>query len=187
MRDSRRILRTLNSAACIAAVWAMSCPFAEEPKPPRPSITEVPIKKGDDDPKPETKALNTEDKKTKNEPVGEAVPLDPTQLTPAMRDALNPPATAALRDTQAHRPAPPAAPVLPPIPEVVLKAFVETEGKSPAALLEVDGKVPHLVSEGSAWTVHLAGKQSVTLIIKKVSRNGIEIEVLPHKQIIHVK
>ena len=176
----------LKSAACVAAMWAMSCPLAEEPKPPRPPIADDPIKKGDA--KPDAK--NPGDKKPKSDPdsvppAGETVPLDPTQLTPAMRDALNPPAPAVPRD--AHRPAAPVAPVLPPIPDIVLKAYVETEGKPPAALLEIDGKNPRLVSEGAEWTVRSAGKQNVTLNIKKVSRDGVEIEVLPHKQIIHVK
>ena len=108
MRDWRKIQGVLKSAACVAAMWAMSCPLAEEPKPPRPPIADGPIKK--DDEKPDSK--NPGDKKPKNvpdstPPAGETVPLDPTQLTPAMRDALNPPAPAVPREAQ--RPAAPAA------------------------------------------------------------------------------
>lgn len=118
-------------------------------------------------------------------PVKDAKPAkpvdDPTELSGDLRTALTPPA-----------PPPPRAavmapPPLPAMPEIVLKALVEAEGKAPSALIEINGKAQHLVSEGSTFSVRESDKQYLTLNVKKIDANGVEIEIVQLKQTLRIK
>lgn len=142
---------------------------AEEPKTPK-------------DPDVKTAPKNPREDVKTDPPAGESVPLDPTLKSKALRDAENPPAP------KVEKPATVvvAAPAPPPLPALVLKAFVEAEGMPPSALLEINGKAQLLVAEGSEFSVH-SDKQYLTLKVKKVARGGVEIEVVQLKQTIYIK
>ncbi len=132
-------------------------------------------------PKGDEKKANDEPKKEGN-PAGESVEIDPTEESSALKNAQNPPVPRAV-----YVPQNAAAPALPALPDIVLKAYVEAEGKPPSAMLEINGKAQQTVSEGMEFSVHSSDKQYLTLKVKKVSHDGVEIEVVQLKQTIRVK
>jgi hypothetical protein len=165
-----RGLRLLTMCAALALAGARA--QAEEapkpaPKPDAPSKDEPkkPAPKPDDPPPPAPKPKD-----------GEIV--DPTQPSEALYKASNP---------QEKTTVEPHAPPPPPLPEVALKAFVQAQGREPSALIEVNGKSQYMVSEGNEIAVHNSGGQPLTLKVKRMQREGVEIEVVQLKVTIVVK
>lgn len=118
-------------------------------------------------------------------PPGEQVDLDPTQLSPQLRAALQPPAP--VQHVAPNAPPTAVAAPVPVLPDIVLRALVQTEGKPAAALLEINGKTQQIVSEGTVFSVRGNEHNLLTLTVRKVSADDVEIEAVQLKQTLHVK
>ena len=194
MRAKRVNIGALTAITALAALCAVTCLRAEEPKvstPPPVAAPDkgTPDKKSDDPKKDDVKTAPANDKVAKDDhdgdkPDGEAVPIDPTQWSPKMREAVNPRPKYVPPVNSGVAPAPV---VLPTLPEIVLKGLIEIEGKPPSALLEIDGKLQRYVTEGAQLTSHPVGKPSLTILVKKISTVGVEIEIVQLKQTIHLQ
>lgn len=123
-----------------------------------------------------------EDTPPKKDSPAESPKVDPTLFSDKLNKAANPPLPEPPRAEVVHVPPPP-----PRIPEIMVKALVQVEGKPTSALIEIDGKNQKFVSEGTELSVQSGEKQLLTLKIKKASPDGIEIELVQLKQTIHVK
>ncbi len=207
MRYLQCVFGALKRTAALAALAAAPCLFAEDPKTPSPlppapdtSVKDPNVKPVKPDaavkdpndksatpasPKdPADKTTKPDGKTPADDPdekksAGESV--DPTNLSPELQDAIS---------SGGPRTGPAVAPrvVVPPaLPEISLKALVETEGKPPSALLEINGKTHRLVTEGAELSSHAPGHSPLNMIVKRISRDGVEIEVVQLKQIIYVK
>ncbi|HLX61095.1 MAG TPA: hypothetical protein VKX17_07410 [Planctomycetota bacterium] len=175
----KRAVQVSNIVLCVLALLVARV-GAQEPKPPVTPPVEAQKNPKDDTTKPKDDGKKPKDDSKKDANAnGEAMNIDPTEMSDKLKNAVNPPAPT--------KTIVPRAPVLPAIPEIVLKAFVEAEGKPPAAMLSINGKTQMTVSEGSEISVQGSDHQYLTLKVKKVARDGVEIEIVQLKQTIHVK
>ena len=74
------------------------------------------------------------------------------------------------------------APAPPKVPDVVLKAIVQAEGKAATAIIEIDGKRSYTIKEGMRFTIKSSDDHNVMLVVNHVSSDGVEIEFPDLKQ-----
>ncbi|MEI6234540.1 MAG: hypothetical protein WCT04_15915 [Planctomycetota bacterium] len=140
--------------------------LAEDTPKPSPLGETVPLKSGKD----------------VSEPAKKTEPLpDPTELSAEFRDALKPPAPPVVK---VAAPPPPASPA---IPEMVVKALVETDGQPASAMIEINGKAQHIITAGSTFSVRDSGAQYLTLVVKRVAADGVEIEIVELKKVVKIR
>ena len=114
--------------------------------------------------------------KAKPEAQGQDLRKDPTTLSAGLKRAL--------------RVEPPEAkPVVvvekattPKIPDVAVKAFVQTAGKPATAILEIDGKRQYTVREGMHFGIKGSDDRTLMIVVTRVSAEGVEIEFPELKQ-----
>jgi|GEM_PF-6502765 len=106
---------------------------------------------------------------------------DPTLLSPRLKKALQPAAETqaeAVHVKEVHAPK---------LPAIELKGLLLVTGEKPAAMIEVKSKGLMLVREGSQFSVIEPDGSSMTLIVKRISDQGVQIEAPTLKEIINLQ
>ena len=98
---------------------------------------------------------------------------DPTAPSPRLREVMR-------RDEKPVEKTPAKLPIL------TLKGLVLAEGQPPAAMLSLDGATAQLVREGSRLSAGGEGG-ALTLIVRKITASGLELEVEELKKTISVR
>lgn len=98
---------------------------------------------------------------------------DPTQPSPEMRSAI---------EAEQFVPKPnDSAPAAPALPTVTLKARLIGSRGQPTAVIDVGGRT---------FTVHpdseVPGSGASTIVVRQISDQGVQVEVLPLKKTIHL-
>jgi hypothetical protein len=116
---------------------------------------------------------------TPEEPKAEAKPSDPTQPSAKLRQILRGPE----KSGEVVK-----IPVeIPKPPEIALKGLIRTDGKPAAALIELKGRQAQIVREGAQISGIASDGASMDMIIKKISSDGVEIEIPKLKQTLFVR
>ena len=153
-------------SCCIAMLWSgMAVSLF--------SHAEEPGKR--DDKQPEKPAVKSSPEETK----ADSKPSDPTQPSPKLRQILRGPERSA---EVVQRPAEPLKP-----PEIALKGLIRAAGKPAAAMIELKGRHAQVVREGAQISGITSDGGNVEMIIKKISLDGVEIEIPKLKQTLIVR
>jgi len=96
---------------------------------------------------------------------------DPTALSPRMKQALTEKRAEVVKE-----------PDLPKLPEIKLKGLVKAGETGASAMIEIAGAGIQLARPDSEISVKLADGTSLTLKIKKINADSVEIEVPALKQ-----
>jgi hypothetical protein len=115
--------------------------------------------------------------------VGDA-PEDPTEPDPEFRPPRGPGGT---------RPGPSSLPAEPVLPRIVLRGFVEVDGRPPAALLEFEGGAATLVHAGERVilpqppTGAPAGRRYEEVLVKELKEGGVRLVFVPDSREVLVR
>jgi len=137
------------------------------------SIHAEEAKKPDEKPTAKTADTSTTAKETLSKPA------DPTQPSPRLKQVLRGPEKAA---EVVQRPVEPAKP-----PEITLKGLIRAAGKPAAAMIELKDRQAQIVREGAQISGIASDGSVVEILIKKISSNGVEVEIPKLKQTLIVR